>query len=194
MLENTIAEEAFFSHLVISCTYFENFSHLLRSQLFNLLIYAIFHPPRKLETQFCRKEPIISAPLTFKCILSSRHKDKHGLKNYRWWTGGKELPVSQEEAKLLLFCTYMAADFSSAVCLFQHQLSPPVVWIQNFLRNGLLFQSLTALCSQRPLRGICTRNAEIKCGPKRGHEDGVTYQQGISESPEPNSQLVLCYL
>lgn len=68
--------------------------------------------------------------------------------------GGKELPASQEEAKLLLFCTYTAADFSSAVCLFQHQLSPPVVWIQNFLENGLLFQSLTALCSQRPERDL----------------------------------------
>lgn len=48
-----------------------------------------FPSPRKLETQFCGKEPIISTPLTFKCILSSHHKDKHGLKNYRWWTGGK---------------------------------------------------------------------------------------------------------
>lgn len=108
--------------------------------------------------------------------------------------GGKELPVSQEEAKLLLFCTYTAADFSSAVCLFQHQLSLPVVWIQNFLENGLLFQSLAALCSQRPKGGICSRNLEIKSGAKRVHEDGVTYQRGIWESPEPNSQLVLCFL
>lgn len=60
------------------------------------------------------------------------------------------MPVSQEEAKLLLFCTYTAADFSSAVCLFQHQLSPPVVWIQNFLESSLLFQSLAALCPLRP--------------------------------------------
>lgn len=55
VFENTIADRLpfFLPHPVISCTYFENFSHLLCSQLFNLLIYAswmhcqcsIFHPP-----------------------------------------------------------------------------------------------------------------------------------------------------
>lgn len=146
-------------------------SHLLCSQLFNLLIYALWMhcqrsilSPRKLKAQFCGKEPIISPPLTFKCILSSCHKDKHGLKNYRWWMGGEQLPVSQEHAKLLLFCTYTAAVFSSAVCLFQHQLSPPVVWIQNFLEDGLLFQSL-----HKGLRGDLLPETWKSSAKRRGY-------------------------
>lgn len=56
---------------------------------------------RKLETRSCRKEPIISTPLTFKCILSSRHKDKRGLKKLQmvvvewgWGGGGGESYVA----------------------------------------------------------------------------------------------------
>lgn len=50
------------------------------------------------------------------------------------------------------------------------------------------------LFAKKGLRGICSRNLEIKCGAKKVHEDGVTYQRGILGSPEPNSQLVLRYL
>lgn len=60
--------------------------------------------------------------------------------------------------------------------------------------RAVYFSNLSLPSVHKGLRGICSRNLEIKCGAKRVHEDGVTYQRGILESPEPNSQLVLCFL
>lgn len=64
---------------------------------------------------------------------------------------------------------------------------------KTFLRT-VYFSNLSLPSVHKDLKGICSRSLEIKRGPKRVHEDGVTYQRGVSESPEPNSQLFFVLL